>query len=187
MSLEGHLETALSYILLAGFLDAMDGKLARYLNAASLFGAEIDTLADFFNFGIATGFLLYHTLYLGTAFASIGWMAVLVLAICCALRLARFNLSIKPATRRVASPDYFIGVPAPALACLALMPIFIHLWGWEIANFSQMSAGYIVLLGLLSVSTVPTFSVKHAKSSHAQLPYAMAAVIILNLGLLNHP
>ncbi|MFB0940638.1 MAG: CDP-alcohol phosphatidyltransferase family protein, partial [Paracoccaceae bacterium] len=84
MSLEGEIEIALYFILLAVFLDAVDGKLARYLDAASPFGAELDTLANFFNFGIVPGILLYNTLYLGTPLASVGWMAIIILVVCCA-------------------------------------------------------------------------------------------------------
>ena len=124
MSLEGHVELALYFILLAVFLDAADGKLARYLDTASPFGAELDTLADFFNFGIVPGVLLYNTLYIGTAYSSLGFLATLVLAVCCALRLARFNLSMKSEEASPKRDDLFVGVPAPALACLALMPIF---------------------------------------------------------------
>ena len=86
MSLEGRTELALYFVLLAVFLDAADGKLARFLDSASPFGAELDTLADFFNFGIVPGMLLYNTLYVGTDFASLGWLATLVLAVCCPLR-----------------------------------------------------------------------------------------------------
>ncbi len=100
MTLEGRLETGLYFILLAVLLDAADGKLARYLDTASPFGAELDTLADFFNFGIAPGVMLYHTLYFGTDHANLGWLATLVLAVCCALRLARFNLSTKAEKNR---------------------------------------------------------------------------------------
>ena len=127
MSFEREIEIALYFILLAVFLDAVDGKLAGYLDAASPFGAELDTLADFFNFGIVPGILLYNTSYLGTPLASVGWMAILILVVCCALRLARFNLSSKSEPGDQSSEDVFVGVPAPALACLALMPVFMHL------------------------------------------------------------
>lgn len=187
MSLEGHLEMALSFILLAVFLDAADGKLARYLDTASPFGVELDTLTDFFNFGIAPGFLLYHTLYLGTPYASIGWMAVMVLAVCCALRLVRFNLSSKATPSETVKPDYFSGVSAPALACLALMPVFMHLSGWQATDLPLLRAGYIAGVGVLAVSTVPTFSIKHAKVSRAQLPFIMVAAVIVIVGLMSHP
>jgi CDP-diacylglycerol--serine O-phosphatidyltransferase len=179
MSLEGHLETGLYFILLAVFLDAADGKLARFLDSTSLFGAELDTLADFFNFGIAPGVLLFNTLYIGTENANLGWLATLVLAVCCALRLARFNLSINDPDATAKKAAFFVGVPAPALACLALMPIFIHLHGWQTADFPFLCAAYTIGVGFLAVSTVPTFSIKHASIKRSQFPLVIILSIVL--------
>lgn len=187
MSLEGHLETALAFILLAVFLDAADGKLARFLNTASPFGAELDTLADFFNFGIAPGILLFNTLYLGTPNANMGWLATLVLAVCCALRLARFNLSLGDSNVVMKKDNFFVGVPAPALACLALMPIFMHLSGWENVDHPVMRTIYIICVGLLAVSTIPTFSIKHASIKRSQMPIAIVATVIAVIGLMTYP
>lgn len=187
MSLEGHVETALYFILLAVFLDAADGKLARFLDTASPFGAELDTLADFFNFGIVPGMLLYNTLYIGTDYSSLGWLATLVLAVCCALRLARFNLSLRSEDVALKQNDYFTGVPAPALACLALMPIFLHLNGWENTDLPVLRAIYIIGVGFLAVSTIPTFSIKHASINRAYLPYAVITAVILVVCLMVYP
>ncbi len=179
MSLEGRTELALYFVLLAVFLDAADGKLARFLDSASPFGAELDTLADFFNFGIVPGMLLYNTLYVGTDFASLGWLSTLVLAVCCALRLARFNLSLRATDVALQKDDYFVGVPAPALACLALMPIFLHLWGMENTDWPVLRAIYIIGVGLLAVSTIPTLSIKHASIRRAHLPFAIVGAVVL--------
>ena len=187
MSLEGHLETALAFILLAVFLDAADGKLARFLNTASPFGAELDTLADFFNFGIAPGILLFNTLYLGTPNANMGWLATLVLAVCCALRLARFNLSLGGNDVAIKKDSFFEGVPAPALACLALMPIFMHLSGWQNADYPLLRTVYIAGVGLLAVSTIPTFSIKHASIKRSQMPLAVATTVIVVICLMTYP
>jgi CDP-diacylglycerol--serine O-phosphatidyltransferase len=187
MSLEGHLEAGLYFILLAVLLDAADGKLARFLDSASLFGAELDTLADFFNFGIAPGVLLYNTLYIGTEHANLGWLATLVLAVCCALRLARFNLSAKSPEVSPKKDAFFVGVPAPALACLALMPIFIHLNGWQTVDFPFLRAAYTIGVGFLAVSTVPTFSIKHASIKRSQLPLAIIMSVVLAVCLMVYP
>lgn len=187
MSLEGHIETALYFILLAVFLDAADGKLARFLDSASPFGAELDTLADFFNFGIVPGVLLYNTLYIGTEYASLGFLATLVLAVCCALRLARFNLSTKSDDVTLKKDDHFVGVPAPALACLALMPVFMHLYGWQNTDLPLVRAAYIVGVGLLAVSTIPTFSIKHASVKRTHLPLAVVAGMVLVMCLIVYP
>ncbi|MEQ6203448.1 phosphatidylcholine/phosphatidylserine synthase [Sulfitobacter sp. HNIBRBA2951] len=187
MSLDGRIETALYFILLAVFLDAADGKLARFLDTASPFGAELDTLADFFNFGIVPGMLLYNTLYIGTEFDNLGFLATLVLAVCCALRLARFNLSLRSDAVTLKQSDYFTGVPAPALACLALMPIFMHLNGWETTDLPVLRAIYIIGVGFLAVSTLPTYSIKHASISRAYLPYAIIAAMVLVVCLMVYP
>lgn len=187
MSLEGHLETALAFILLAVFLDAADGKLARFLNTASPFGAELDTLADFFNFGIAPGILLFNTLYLGTVNANMGWLATLVLAVCCALRLARFNLSLGDSNVVMKKDNFFVGVPAPAVACLALMPIFMHLSGWQNVDQPIIRTVYIIGVGLLAVSTIPTFSIKHASIKRSQMPFAIIMAVIAVVGIMTYP
>jgi len=179
MSMEGHVEAGLYFILLAVFLDAADGKLARFLDTASPFGAELDTLADFFNFGIAPGIMIYHTLYQGTEYANLGWLATLVLAVCCALRLARFNLSLRGDDIALKQDNFFVGVPAPALACLALMPVFMHLYGWQNTELPLLRAIYIIGVGLLAVSAVPTFSIKHASIKRSHLPIAIIAFVAL--------
>ncbi len=187
MSLEGNIETALYFVLLAVLLDAADGKIARYLNSASPFGAELDSLADFFNFGIVPGFLLYNTLYIGTPHASLGFLATMVLAVCCALRLARFNLVPVLPVEMPKSPETFVGVPAPALACLSLMPVFLHLNGWENTDLPVLRALYIIGVGCLAVSTLPTLSIKHASIKRAHLPFAVIAAMILVVCLMSYP
>ncbi|WP_417514215.1 CDP-alcohol phosphatidyltransferase family protein [Minwuia sp.] len=187
MSLQGHLETALYFILLAVFLDAVDGKLARYLDSVSLFGAELDTLADFFNFGIAPGILLFNTLYIGTEHANLGWLATLLLAACCALRLARFNLSMKDPEGAAKKSTFFVGVPAPALACLALLPIFIQLQGWSTESVLPLCAIYTMGVGFLAVSTVPTFSIKYASIKRSHVPVAVILSIALVTCLMVYP
>lgn len=187
MSLEGNVELALYFVLLAVFLDAADGKLARFLDTASPFGAELDTLADFFNFGIVPGVLLYNTLYIGTAYAGLGFLATLVLAVCCALRLARFNLAMKSAEVTLKKGDHFVGVPAPVLACLALLPVYMHLYGWPDTDLPVVQAIYVMGVGLLAVSTVPTLSIKHASIQRTHLPFAVVALMILIMCLVVYP
>ncbi|MEP1521187.1 phosphatidylcholine/phosphatidylserine synthase [Ascidiaceihabitans sp.] len=187
MSIEGNIEFALYFILLAVFLDAADGKLARFLDTASPFGAELDTLADFFNFGIVPGVLIYNTLYIGTDHANLGWLATMVLAVCCGLRLARFNLSTKAADVALKKDDHFVGVPAPALACLALMPVFMYLHGWDKTDFPFLRAAYIIGVGMLAVSTIPTFSIKHASIKRAHLPFAVIGAVVLVVCLMVYP
>ena len=183
MDMEGHLEAALTFLLAAMFLDALDGKLARLLDTASVFGAELDTLSDFFNFGIVPGILIYHNLYADTEYESLGWIACMVIAICCALRLARFNVAKKNGS----TDDFFLGIPAPALACLALMPVFMHLSGWGTTAHPLLRTAYIIGVGLLAISTIPTISIKHVSYRASLLLPAVPVGGVAIYGLATHP
>src|SRR5947199_3568746 len=112
LAIEGKLEFALAAIVLAAVLDGIDGRIARLIRGTSRFGAELDSLADFVNFGVAPALILYfwglHEL------KSAGWIAALTFAICAALRLARFNVMIEDPDRPAWAGNYFVGVPAPA-------------------------------------------------------------------------
>lgn len=160
--MDGKFGFALLLIVLAAVLDAADGKLARILDSVSPIGAELDSLADFFNFGIAPGLLIFFALYSGTEFANLGWLAVLSLAVCCALRLARFNVAPDLDDGLPWKKRYFVGVPAPALGCLALLPMFFMMLGvTEIKDYPVVIFIYLVLVSLLAVSTIPTMSIKY--------------------------
>ena len=187
MSIEGNIPAALYLIMLAVFLDAADGKIARYLDTASPFGAELDTLADFFNFGIAPGLLIYNAFFHATEYQNLGWLSSLVLAICCALRLARFNVGLSEPPQ-TGQRDYFVGVPAPALASLALMPVFLSLVGWgNIGTYSYIIAVYVIAIALLAVSTIPTFSIKHASVNRNLLPMIAISSAIVVIFLMVYP
>ena len=104
-------------------LDAVDGRVARMIKGTSRFGAELDSLADFFNFGVAPGLILY---FWGlNALGNLGWIAAMVFAICAALRLARFNVQIEDPNRPAWAGNFFTGVPAPAGAIVVLLPIYL--------------------------------------------------------------
>jgi CDP-diacylglycerol--serine O-phosphatidyltransferase len=111
----------------------------------------------------------------------------LVLAVCCALRLARFNLSIHRADVSLKTEGFFVGVPAPALACLSLMPVFLHLHGWQSSDFPVARAFYIIGVGLLAVSTIPTYSIKHASIKRAHLPFVVVGAVVLVVCLVVYP
>ncbi|MCV2888468.1 CDP-diacylglycerol--serine O-phosphatidyltransferase [Ruegeria aquimaris] len=183
LDIAGELERALSFLLLAMVLDALDGKLARLLNAVSDFGAELDTLSDFFNFGVVPGILIYHNLYADTDYASIGWIASLIVVVCCALRLARFNVARKTGE----SDDFFVGIPAPALACLALMPIFMQLSALGTPTHPFVRTVYIVGVGLLAISTIPTISIKYVNlRSSLLIPLTVVGIVGI-YGLITNP
>lgn len=164
--MDGKYGIALLLILLAAILDAADGKIARMLDSVSGIGAELDSLADFFNFGIAPGLLIYLAIFDGGEQENLGWLAVLALCICCALRLARFNVAMDQKEEPSWKSQFFVGVPAPALGCLALLPMFFLMLGFEgIRDFPVVVFVYLLVIALLAVSTIPTFSIKYLQIS----------------------
>src|SRR5580658_5823028 len=118
---------ALAAIVFAAFLDGIDGRLARFLKGTSRFGAELDSLADFVNFGVAPALILYF--WVLHELKSAGWIAALTFAICAALRLARFNVMIEDPNRPAWAGNYFVGMPAPAGAITVLLPIYAQFLG----------------------------------------------------------
>ena len=179
---EGRYGIAIMLLVLAAILDAMDGKIVRALDSVTPIGAELDSLADFFNFGIAPGVLVYSAIFSGTPYANLGWLSVLAVGVCCALRLARFNVANDQPPTRGWKAEYFVGVPAPALGCLVLMPMFFLMLGVDsIRDHPNFIFVYLIGAGLLAVSRIPTFSIKHARINRDYLPYIMlasAAIII---------
>ena len=159
MAIEGKLEWALAAIVFAALLDGIDGRIARMLKGTSRFGAELDSLADFVNFGVAPGLILYfwglHDL--GHA----GWIAALVFAICCGLRLARFNVMIDDPNKPAWAGNFFTGVPAPAGAITVLLPIYLFFLGMpKSVIVAWITLAYTVTIAFLMVSRLPVFSGK---------------------------
>jgi CDP-diacylglycerol---serine O-phosphatidyltransferase len=154
-------ELAAALIIFAAVMDGFDGLLARKLNAASSFGAELDSFADFVSFGVAPGILVFGYALAGPM-AGVGWIFVLVFAVCACLRLARFNIS--RATPDGAAQRHFVGVPAPAGAMLGLLPVYLGLSGvLDPARAPILVALYLAGIGLLMVSRLPTPSLKSVR------------------------
>jgi CDP-diacylglycerol--serine O-phosphatidyltransferase len=177
-ALNGNFQVAAASILVAAILDGLDGRVARLLKATSHFGAELDSLSDFISFGVAPAVVLY--LWTMSALHSIGWAIVLFYAVCCALRLARFNtqLGAEPATPQMAG--FFTGVPAPAGAGIALMPMFASFeWGDWIVRSPYLNALWIAGIAALMVSTVPTISLKKFS-----IPQRFVVPTLVGIGLL---
>jgi len=160
MSIEGRYDFALAAIVFAALLDGIDGRIARLLKASSRFGAELDSLADFVNFGVAPAIMIF-TWGLGEH-RSLGWIAVMLFALASALRLARFNTLIDEDRPRWQS-DFFIGVPTPAAAILVLLPIYLAQLGLDLRAapvLLNLVLAYVILIGLMMVSMLPTYSGK---------------------------
>src|SRR5437879_7877221 len=126
-AIEAKLEWALAAVVFAALLDGIDGRVARLLKGTSRFGAELDSLADFVNFGVAPALILYFWGLQDLGHA--GWIAAMVFAICCGLRLARFNVMIDDPNRPVWAANFFVGMPAPGGAITVLLPIYIYFLG----------------------------------------------------------
>ncbi len=159
MSIEERYDWAIAAIAIAAFLDAVDGRVARILKSTSRFGAELDSLTDFLNFGVAPGILVY--VWALDEMRSLGWIAVLIFAICAALRLARFNVALTGPEKPAWQANFFVGVPAPAGAMTALLPLYMELVGTPHGFWTApLVLVYTIAVGLLMVSRVPTWSGK---------------------------
>jgi CDP-diacylglycerol--serine O-phosphatidyltransferase len=160
LALEGRLELALGAIVFAAMLDAVDGRVARMIKGTSRFGAELDSLADFFNFGVAPGLILY---FWGLKeLGNIGWIAAMVFAICAALRLARFNVQIEDPNRPAWAGNFFTGVPAPAGAITVLLPIYLYFLQVPMRETALLVVALIYTFAVagLMVSRLPVLSGK---------------------------
>ncbi|MCB1440656.1 MAG: CDP-diacylglycerol--serine O-phosphatidyltransferase, partial [Nitratireductor sp.] len=187
-AIENRPEMAIGAIILAAVLDGIDGRVARFLKSTSRFGAQMDSLADFVNFGVAPGMIIYFT-FLGEI-RTPGWIAVIVYAICACLRLARFNVQLDQPKSAPWRNDFFTGVPAPAGAMVVLLPAYLSLLGVEITGeLAWITAIFSGLVGMLMVSNLPTYSGKTLGSripSNIALPVIIGLVLVVAL-LLSYP
>ena len=148
-------ERAVMMIMIAGVLDGMDGQIARMMRGESRFGAELDSLSDAISFGVAPALILY--LWALIAVPKVGWIVALLYAVFCALRLARFNSQIDNDAQPRKLAGYLTGIPAPAGAGLAMLPIYIWLWsGEDLARSPWIVTPWVALVGLLMVSSLAT-------------------------------
>jgi CDP-diacylglycerol--serine O-phosphatidyltransferase len=184
LAVEDRLEWALAAIVFAALLDGIDGRVARMLKGTSRFGAELDSLADFVNFGVAPALILYfwglHEL------KSAGWIAALVFAICAGLRLARFNVMMEDPNRPPWAGNYFVGMPAPAVAITVLLPIYVQFLGAPHYDFMAPVA-FVYTLGIASlmVSRLPVLSGKRVgKRVSPDMVLPVFVLIVLFFALL---
>lgn len=187
-AIEDRIEMALGAIILAAFLDGIDGRVARFLKSTTRFGAQMDSLADFVNFGVAPAMLLYFTMLDNVR--PFGWVAALLYAICACLRLARFNVQLDMPKGPNWQTDFFVGVPAPAGAMIVLLPVYLSLLGLPDSQaLDWLVSVYVIFCGLLMVSSLPTYSGKSLGRRiprNVALPTILATVVVIAL-LLSYP
>jgi len=179
MAFETRYGLALAAIVFAAILDGIDGRLARLLKGTSRFGAELDSLSDFVNFGVAPALILYfwglHEL------KSAGWIAAMAFAICAGLRLARFNVMMEDPDRPAWANNFFVGVPAPAGAIIVLLPIYAAFLGLPRSQFlTWVTLAYTLVIGSLMVSRLPVFSGKRVGT---RVPPEMVGPVVIVLVL----
>jgi len=180
-------EKALGAIILAGVLDGMDGRIARLLRAQSKFGAELDSLSDNIAFGTAPAIILF--LWSLQNAPKFGWTAALALAVCCALRLARFNARLDAAEQPHKSAGFNTGVPAPAGAGLAFIPIFLWLVSDHSPVFQQwpLVMAWTIFIAGLMISSLPTYSWASIRIRREWRLFALAGVALFGAALLTAP
>ena len=182
LAFEGRFELGVAMLLIAAFLDFIDGRTARLLKASSKFGAQMDSLADIVNFGVVPALVLYA--YVLERAGSVGWIAALLFAIACALRLARFNVMSEDPDRPAWQADYFVGVPAPVGAVLALLPIYLGFVGVTLATpFALAASAYTVFIALLMISRIRVYSGKGPRKSISR-DYVLPLIFLVVLYVL---
>lgn len=180
LAYEGRWEWAVGTVVLASFLDAMDGRLARFLNASSQFGASLDMLSDFANFGIVPAWMMYFFIF--HSYGGVGWGACLFFMMCCALRLARFS------TGAFDTKAFFCGLPSPAAGLIALAPLMITL-EWPEARAYVGYGSFVSLCGsaLLMISRVPTPALKNLSLRPGWMMPILAGVGLFFANLIQFP
>jgi CDP-diacylglycerol--serine O-phosphatidyltransferase len=185
-ALEQRFQLAVIAIVVAAVLDGLDGRIARLIGATSRFGAELDSLSDFVCFGVAPALVLY--LWVMNHGGRFGWAVVLLFSVCAALRLARFNTALDDASRPAWTFNYFTGVPAPAGAGLAILPLVASFEtgpGWF--DHPWLIGAWTILVAALMVSRIPTFAFKRLRVAHWMVLPILLVVGIIAAGLAAEP
>jgi CDP-diacylglycerol--serine O-phosphatidyltransferase len=186
LAINGDFERALGSIVFAGVLDGFDGRIARMLRAQSRFGAELDSLSDNIAFGTAPALIMF--LWSLKEAPRFGWIAALALAVCCALRLARFNARIDVAEQPHKSAGFNTGVPAPAGAGLTFVPVYLWLiTGNEIFRQWPGVMAWTLFIAVLMISNLPTYSWSSIRIRSSWRLAALAVIALLGASLIRAP
>jgi len=175
-ALDANYPMAIIAIGIAAILDTLDGRVARLIKGTSKVGKELDSLTDVISFGVAPGFIMYF--WTLNQIGKLGWMLVLIYTVCCALRLARFNLTTIDENESW-KINFFEGVPSPAAAGLVLLPLILSLSGiFQLSSTAEVSSIIILTTSILMVSKVPTYSLKRIL-----IPRHFTAFLLLGIGI----
>lgn len=184
--LDGRFELAVALVLAAAVVDGLDGRSARLLNIQSRLGAELDSLADFVDFGVVPALLVY--LWTLQDVRGVGWALAMLFATCCALRLARFNTELDDPNKPRWMLNFFKGIPAPAAAGLALTPMMFSFWtggGW--ARSWTLNAVMMFFVAVMMISKVPTFSLKRVRVKPDHVAPTLLALGVIVVFLVTEP
>ena len=181
-AIDGNFSLAVTLILFAAILDALDGRIARLIKGTSEFGKELDSLTDFVSFGIAPVFILYF--WELSNYGKLGWAITLIYSVCCVLRLARFNLTKIEDTEGWKN-NFFEGIPSPAGGLLILMPLIYELTnlniGFDVINLTPYLT---ILIAILLVSKIPTLALKKISISSKTTVFLLLGIGIVFTALL---
>jgi CDP-diacylglycerol--serine O-phosphatidyltransferase len=181
-ALDGNFSLAVIFIVFASILDALDGRIARLIKGTTEFGKELDSLTDFVSFGIAPAFILYF--WELKNYGKVGWAITLIFSVCCVLRLARFNLT-KIAEEAEWKLNYFEGVPSPAGAGLALLPLVYELSALNFnVDIKNLTPFFVIIVALLLISKIPTFSLKKIKISSQLSIFLLFGIVVMFISLI---
>mgnify|MGYP006425569077 FL=1 len=181
-SIDGNYNLAVTLILFAAILDALDGRIARLIKGTSEFGKELDSLTDFVSFGIAPVFVLYF--WELSNYGKLGWAITLIYSVCCVLRLARFNLT-KVDENQEWKKNFFEGIPSPAGGLLILMPLIYDLTDLNIGfNIKILTPYLTIAIAILLVSKIPTLALKKISISPKTTVFLLLGIGIIFIALL---
>jgi CDP-diacylglycerol--serine O-phosphatidyltransferase len=181
-SIEGNFSLAVTLILFAAILDALDGRIARLIKGTSEFGKELDSLTDFVSFGIAPVFVLYF--WNLNQYGKLGWAITLIYSVCCVLRLARFNLTKVDETQEWKN-NYFEGVPSPAGGLLILMPLIYELTNLNVGIDVKNITPYLtIFVAMLLVSKIPTLALKKISITPKATVFLLLTIGVIFIALL---
>jgi len=184
--LQGSWLGAVLLITAAALLDSLDGRIARLMGGPTEFGGQLDSLVDAISFGVAPVVLVY--LWSLSEAAGAGWAITVLFAVCCVLRLARFNIMSADPDLPSWAGNYFSGVPAPAAAGLVLLPLIVgDGLDWEWARSPWLTGPWTLVVSVLMISRMPTYSFKRLRVPQHIVPVAMAAIAVLAAAMITEP